>query len=207
MESRVQHRARERITGREPIHVTLRLLAGLPNLRAKARYRVVRSALGAGAARLGLRLVHYSVMSNHLHLIVEAESSVALSRGMQGLQIRLARAVNKIAGRRGRVFRGRFHAHVLRTPREARHALAYVLLNARRHAWQQGRRLPPRWIDPCSSGAAFRGWAGGAPPNHGGEAEAVVGATTWLLTHGWARHGRIGVHEVPGPRGPAHPRG
>ena len=41
----------------------------------------------------GLRIVQFSVQGNHLHLIVEADSSTALSRGMQGLCIRLAKAL------------------------------------------------------------------------------------------------------------------
>jgi REP element-mobilizing transposase RayT len=49
-------------------------------------------------------VVHFSVQRDHLHLIVEASDRRALSRGMQGLSIRVARAANGELGRKGRVF-------------------------------------------------------------------------------------------------------
>jgi hypothetical protein len=72
---------------------------------------------------------------------------------MQGLKVRIAKALNKFWKRRGTVFSDRYHARILRTPREVRRALLYVLQNARRH----GMRL--LGVDPCSSGAWFDGWA------------------------------------------------
>ena len=50
----------------------------------------------AGAVRV--RIIEFSVLGNHLHLIVEADSSVALSRGMQGLTVRIAKALNRACG-------------------------------------------------------------------------------------------------------------
>ncbi|HEY4116912.1 MAG TPA: hypothetical protein VGM56_03600, partial [Byssovorax sp.] len=71
---------------------------------------------------------------DHVHLLVEPESERALSRGVQGICIRFAKAINRVLGRRGRVFADRYHAVPLRSPRQTRNALAYVLLNARHHA-------------------------------------------------------------------------
>ena len=67
-------------------------------------YRVVRGALDRGAARFGFRLIEFSVQSNHLHLLCEARDRRALARGLQGLLIRIARGLNRLLGRRGRVF-------------------------------------------------------------------------------------------------------
>ncbi|MEQ9497049.1 MAG: transposase, partial [Deltaproteobacteria bacterium] len=104
-------------------------------------FRAVRVALEAGAERFGFRLVHFSVLRNHLHLIAEADDRVALARGMKGLKVRVARAINRVAGRRGTVFSDRYHAHALRSPSQTRNALAYVLNNFRKHEAQRGRRL------------------------------------------------------------------
>ncbi len=126
-------------------------------------------AMRAGRECFGFRLVHYAVLANHLHLVVEAGDSRSLSRGMQGLAVRMARALNRAWRRRGKVFAERFHAHVLKTPREVRNALRYVLENARRHgAW-----LRRGGVDPFSS------------------ARAPLGrARTWLLSVGLRMHGR-----------------
>ncbi|MEL7305169.1 MAG: transposase, partial [Myxococcota bacterium] len=93
-----------------------------------------------------------SVQGNHLHLVVEASNNEALSRGMQGLNIRLAKRVNRLFGRRGRLFSDRYHAHVLRTPREVQNAVRYLLNNGRKHRRQAGFITGQRWRDAfCST--------------------------------------------------------
>ena len=177
----------------------MRIVDGVRSLRRPKCYRVVKEALRAGCEREGFRLVHFSVQSNHLHLICEADGKAQLSNGVRGLAVRIARRLNPVLGRKGRLFASRYHAHHLATPREVRHALCYVLQNGRRH-----RVAPLRdthgWdaIDPCSSASWFRGYwpmprtrEGGTPP--------VAKAKTWLLTRGWQRHGFIHPGERPGP--------
>ena len=97
-------------------------------------------------------MLHFSVQGDHLHLLVEARDNPALSSGARGLSIRTARAVNKVLGRRGRVWGDRYHARALTTPREVRHGLVYVLMNVKKHrpAW--------RGLDPCSSARWFDGF-------------------------------------------------
>jgi REP element-mobilizing transposase RayT len=180
-----------------PLHVTLRVVAGYPRLRRRSLLRVVRDCIAAGH-KPGFAVCEFSLLPNHFHLVVEAQDRVALSRGLQGLKTRLARRLNRALGRRGTVFAERYHARTLRTPSEVRRALAYVLLNARRHAWQQGRTLPPRWIDPCSSGHTFRGWREGTPRPPPEEQPATREPATWLLRVGWRRRGLVSVAEVPG---------
>ena len=89
--------------------------------------------------------MHYSIQNDHVHALVEAMSARDLASGMKSICARLARAVNRIFGRCGPVLADRYHLHVLRTPREVRNALAYVLLNARRHLAKVGRALS-RWL-------------------------------------------------------------
>ena len=154
----VSHLKRPSLSRHHPSHVTLRILAGLPSLRADALFERVQSALARAQQRFGFRLVHYSVQSNHLHLIAEAEDERSLTRGMQGLCVRVARAVNRVLSRKGRVFADRYHARTLRTPRAAQLALRYVLLNARKHHASRSRTLPPGFVDACSSAPWFDGF-------------------------------------------------
>ena len=101
-------------------------------------------AFGAASEREGFRLVHYTVLSNHLHLLCEALDRRELSRRTQGLAIRIAKKLNRVWGRIGKVFADRYFDRILRSPREVRSALAYVLNNARRH----GIFLRPDQPDP-----------------------------------------------------------
>ncbi len=144
-----------------------------------------------------MRIVHFSIQSNHIHLIVEAQGTAALSLGMQGLSVRLAKRLNKHLGRRGKLFPDRYHAEALKTPTQVRHALRYVLNNARKHAVR--RKFMQRWVDPCSTAGTFDGWTS-TPRCPDDSAPAMPQAGTWLLRVGWRKRGRIPIDDTPGPR-------
>ena len=167
----VSHAPRPELDGRTPVHVVMRVRSDVRSLRSRATFLAILGAFAAGGERFGLRLIHYSVLGNHLHLIVEAKGRDALSRGMQGLAIRLARAINRAQGRSGRVFADHYFAHVLFTPAEVRHAIRYVEENQRLHELRAGRPAP-LGIDVCSYAAKD---AQVHPPR------------TWLLRLGWRR--------------------
>jgi REP element-mobilizing transposase RayT len=190
--------------------VTLKVRAGLASLRGPALFRVVRRALSAGKERFGFRLVHFSVQRDHLHLLAEAGDRRALRRGLQGMSIRVARAVNRQLGRRGKVFADRYHAHTLKTPREVLFALRYLLLNARKHERGPGG-VPRGFIDGCSSAAwlAEAAWQRPAELVFGIErcrtewagtqgSAPVAAARSWLLRCGYRRAGPIDVDAAPG---------
>jgi REP element-mobilizing transposase RayT len=147
-----------------PVHVTLRVRREVWSLRSRRCFRPIRAAFVAGNARFGFSLSQFSVQGNHVHLIVEAEDRRALSRGVQGLAIRIAKGLNRVMRRRGTVFADRYHAHVLRTPSELRRALSYVLENLRKHEAQRGNRLLPNQIDEYSSRFVDAGPPATAPP-------------------------------------------
>jgi len=124
---------RAALAARFPVHATWRMDKGVWNLRSRRSFRALAPALYAGAEREGFRLVHYAIMGNHIHLLVEASDRTALMRGMQGLGVRVARRLNRLMTRSGRVVADRYHARVLRTPVEVRNARRYLLTNARHH--------------------------------------------------------------------------
>ncbi len=102
--SGVPHLQRAELAARHPVHVTLRAGKGCWNLRSFRALRALEPAFHAGRERFGFRLVHYSVQGNYLHLLVEAEDKASLARGMKGLEVRVARALNRMMKRKGRVF-------------------------------------------------------------------------------------------------------
>ncbi|MFN7974261.1 MAG: hypothetical protein U0166_18245 [Acidobacteriota bacterium] len=194
------HRARGQVSRHHPIHLTLRMVKDVGMLRNMNVARVLKKAFRGGRERFGFRLVHFSVQDTHLHLIVEAEGKGSLWRGATGLAVRIARGINRLRGRRGQVIAERYHVHVLRTPREVRNCLAYILNNAAKHAWgPRSVREPFGGVDLFTSGIYFDGWREqnmvtfvpkGPPPR--------VPARTWLLREGWLRRGRIDFFEIGG---------
>ena len=189
----VAHRKRPVHDGRHPVHVTLRVRRDLPNLRSYKVAQIIGRLMRALVGRAGkVRVTHFSIQSNHLHLLVEADDTSALSKGMQGLVSLLARTINGQIGRRGSVFRERYHAHPLKSPTEVRRALVYVLQNVRKHSDE-----PQTGIDPCSSARWFNGWHGIRPS---ADPPPVSPARTWLLREGWQRAGGLlRAEEQPKP--------
>ncbi len=187
----VTHHGRPELTALAPVHVTLKVLPHVWNLRTRRVLAIVESALDAMKTWREFRVVHFSVQGDHLHFIVEADDNRALSEGMQGLSVRLAKGLNRLMGRHGKVFADRFHAHVLRTPAEARNALAYVLLNNGSHMARIGK--PTTRVDRFSSAAAFDGWRELRPV----PTRVTSRPQTWLLRSGWRRRGALSLSETP----------
>jgi putative transposase len=187
------------------VHVVLR--ARFKSLRTQFVFPTVRQALAdAARARPDFRVLQFSVQGDHVHLIVEASDKTALSRGMQGLAIRVARQVNRLVLRTGKVWVSRYFSRDLTSPRAVRHALSYVLNNFRKHRASGAAR-----IDPYSSAPYFDGFRelgghaplalprsaalpltprGVSPPSKQRDIP-VVRARTWLAASGWRRAGLI----------------
>jgi REP-associated tyrosine transposase len=193
---RVPHTPRPPFHADHPVQITIRICAGLPSLRDLVAWRTIVEIFRELRSASGIRVVHYSILINHLHLIVEHDGDEAFRLGIRQLTIRLALRLNRAWGRRGRVIEHRYHDRPLCSPREVRNSILYVLCNSRKHAAERGVRLARDWIDPQSSGRVFDGWLGRSTP----ASERDYGTCppqTWLLAVGWRRHGLIPLDATP----------
>jgi REP element-mobilizing transposase RayT len=208
------HKARPDLNARYPVHVVLRVIGAVGNLRRRCVYQAIREATLTTAVREDFRIVHLSLQRTHVHLLVEADHKQALAAGMQGFQISAAKHLNAAISkgrpgprRRGTVFPDRYHAEIITSPTQARHALSYVINNWRKH--DEDRRAPmSAWaIDWFSSAAMFPGWAEygdeaflwRGPPTY--DPLVVYQPRTWLLREGWKKSGTISCREVPSTKG------
>jgi REP element-mobilizing transposase RayT len=173
----VSHLRRAQFPGRFPLHVTLEIRKDVGSLRTDKRFARIKRAFRYGCDRFGMRLVEFSVQGNHVHLIVEAKDRRALSRGMQGLAIRLAKGINKASNRKGQIFSDRYHARILRTPAEVKNAIHYVRKNWHKHQRQSGRWSHDWYVDPYSSMSGEACWY---VDEYGG-ALVVARPKSWLL--------------------------
>ncbi len=163
-------------------------------MREPVLFRELQRRIGEANRSLRLRdvfrIVHFSVLDDHIHMIIEAKDPSALSRGVQGLAVRLARRTNGLLGVRGSFWGDRFHSRELTSPRAVRNAIVYVLMNAKKH----GFRIAG--VDALSSAPWFmRGFA--PPLEPCAAAPPVRDARTWLGAVGWRRHGLLRVDERP----------
>ena len=207
------HAERPFLHARYPVHVTLRAIGAVGNLRRRCVYRAIREATLTTARREDFRICHLSIQYNHVHLLVEAADKHALASGMQGFQISAAKHLNAAISegrpgprRRGTVFPDRYHAEIITSPTQARNAMAYVLCNFRKHREDQTAPASTWNIDWFSSAITFPGWA-----EYGDEAFLWRGPPTydplityqprtWLLREGWKKAGSISYREVPSAR-------
>lgn len=195
------HKRRAEIDRRHPQHVTLRVVHGVGWLRRHRTYRAIRRALVVCLARADFRIVHFTLQSDHVHLLCEADDKMALARGVQGFQISAARNLNRELSRSGgQVFADRYHVRAIDSVREIRNALSYVLNNWRKHG-RDGIGLFDGRIDPFSSGVWFPGWKERTAPvaiPDGYDPPHVATPQTWYLLEGYKRARPISVYEVPG---------
>ena len=174
---KIPHRARVVFGRMTPVHVTVKMAPHVYNLRSRRSFRVIERALYHAAHGWEARLIQFSVQGNHIHLLIEAPDQNTLSTCVQRFSIRTAKGLNRMMNKRGRVFADRYHAHLLRTPTEARRARTYLRVNALKHAIDGDARGSSRaagWVDPYSSDAAALSFALPRP-------------ATWLMRTGWRR--------------------
>ena len=125
--------------------MTIRVRKGIPSLRSELLAKRVTWALLAQRKNLAARgathfqVVHFTIQKDHLHLIVEANDKRGLSRGVGGLEVRIARVINTVLGRKGCFWSERYHRRDLRTPTDTRNVLRYVLMNVQKHARRAAR--------------------------------------------------------------------
>jgi REP element-mobilizing transposase RayT len=207
------HRQRPFHDAQYPVHVVLRAVRAVGNLRRRSAYHAIRKATRTTARREDFRIVHLSIQHDHVHLLVEANDKVALAAGMQGFQISAAKHLNAAiskerqgAPRRGAVFPDRYHPVVITSPTQARHALSYVINNWRKHR-EDRNAIARGWIvDWFSSAPLFGDWQEhgdksisiGLPPGY--EALVVHAPETWMLSKGWKLTGGISYRAVPSAR-------
>lgn len=176
------------------MHVTWRVVRGLPSLRKRALAVAIGCTFrentdGNLRRKSGFQVIHFSIQPDHLHLVVEADDRHRLAAGLRGLGVWIARRVNEKLGRTGRVLKDRYHERPLATPREVRNAIVYVLQNYRKHD------PSPFAFDAWSSAPWFDGWTVTLDPP--ATRTPVATPKTWLASKGWRRHGPVHFDERP----------
>ena len=165
------HETRSKVDPRYPLQVTIRAAPGLPSLRSARVFAALRRAIGRASVDR-FRVIHFSIQQDHGHFIVEGDEARRARGGMHGLAIRLALAVNRVLGRKGKVVGDRYHVRPLTTPRQMRTSMVYVLLNFRKHL------RAPAVHRPAELGATFSGW-------HRAQCHARRGSDGRARRRGW----------------------
>jgi putative transposase len=92
---------------------------------------VVAQVLLKAVARYGVELSHFVLMSNHYHMVVRTPG-LNLSSFMQYFNARVAEAFNRLVGRKGPVWRARFHSTIIDSDQYMLNVLRYIYDNPRK---------------------------------------------------------------------------
>ncbi len=126
----IRHLTREKITSSRPLHVTVKLK------RADIQTKYILKALGHAiclARKKGIRIIHYSLECNHVHLYAEVSNNLELSKGMQAFGVSLVKKINKYFGCKGSVYKHRYHLRILKSASEVKNVINYILKNGIKH--------------------------------------------------------------------------
>jgi REP element-mobilizing transposase RayT len=130
----IAHRTRDEIPKQKPVHVTIKIRKEiLATLRNKLVFKKIARAISK-ARQKDLRVIHFSVQRDHIHFLLEAHDKKHLGRAMQSLTISLAKSLKNLSGTKlKKIFKDRYHVHILRTFAEVKNTKLYILGNALKH--------------------------------------------------------------------------
>lgn len=128
----VAHSTREKIKATTPLHINFKYGA---YVRMESILNILEVSI-LNAKKFRFEVTHYTLQSNHVHLIAEAPDNTSLSSGMRSITNTMVKRMGK-----GSIQLERYHLHVLRTPREVRNALDYVLNNDVKHTGKLDKRF------------------------------------------------------------------
>jgi REP element-mobilizing transposase RayT len=126
----IRHTRREEFIAPRPLHLTIKLIRA--DIQNKTILKGLRHAIQR-ARMQGLRIVHYSLEHDHVHLYAEASDNKTLAKGMKALGGSLVKKIHRHLGTKGSFYKTRYHLRILRSAMEVKHVLNYILKNGIKH--------------------------------------------------------------------------
>lgn len=129
----------------------------------RSDYEHYLSSLRELKEQCGIKVFSYCLMTNHVHLLVSPDTAAGLGAFMKGLAARATRYRNKLEGRSGTLWEGRYKSSLVDSEEYLLACSRYIELNPIRarmvaragdYEWssfQQRVGTKPEWLDsdPC----------------------------------------------------------
>jgi REP element-mobilizing transposase RayT len=126
----IRHRKREVITKPRPLHLTIKLIRA--DIQNKTILKGLRHAIQRARAQ-GLKIIHYSLERDHVHLYAEGAENQTLAKAMKALGVSFVRRINRYHKTKGSCYKTRYHLRILNTAREVKNVINYILKNGIKH--------------------------------------------------------------------------
>ena len=112
-----------------PQHVILRGNNRQDIFRNTADYQRMLDLIEQHSRELGVEIHAYVLMTNHLHLLLTPQKDQALPKMMQAVGRSYVQTFNKVHGRTGTLWEGRYRSTLIQTERYLLACMAYIDLN------------------------------------------------------------------------------
>ncbi len=126
----IRHSHRERLVRASGLHLTIKLIKA--DMQNKTVLKILRYAI-MKARKQNLKIVHYALEHNHIHLYAEAVNNADLSKGMKAFGVTLVKKINRYQQRSGSLYKHRYHLRILKSATEVKNVINYILKNGMKH--------------------------------------------------------------------------
>ena len=128
----IRHISREKLHRRSALHLTIKVRENKAEIKTKKILKALHHAIKRARLKR-LKIIHYTLEYNHIHLLAEATNNEILHQGMQALGISLSKAINKIKSLKGSVYKHRYHLKKINSRRQYKNVIHYILKNGIKH--------------------------------------------------------------------------
>lgn len=128
----IRHSSRMKFSKLTSFHLTIKVRENKADIQSKKLLKALHHAI-ARARLKNLKVIHYTLEYNHVHLLVETNDHRILHAGMQALGISFSKAINKVKSLKGHVYKHRYHQRKIGSARELKNVLLYIFNNGKKH--------------------------------------------------------------------------
>ncbi|MDD4973652.1 MAG: transposase [Bacteriovorax sp.] len=128
----MRHTSRPHLSKACSLHLTVKIKKIKAELKNKSVLSILKRAI-LNARKQGLKVIHYSLEYDHVHLLIEADNNHILSKGMQSFGVTISKAINRMRKLKGGVYKHRYHFRKISSPRQLKNVLNYIFNNGIKH--------------------------------------------------------------------------
>jgi len=128
----IRHRERPFLTKAASLHLTVKVKRIKADMKNKAVLSILKRAI-MNARKQGLRVIHFTLEYDHIHLLIEAENNEILGKGMQSFGVTFSKAINRMKKQSGGVYKHRYHFRQISGVRQLKNVLNYIFTNGVKH--------------------------------------------------------------------------
>jgi len=128
----IRHTARPELERPSSLHLTVKIEKEKANLKNKFILKILKKAI-LNARRFNLKIIHYSLEFDHVHLLIEAENNIILGKGMQSFGVTFSKAINRHRNVSGQVYKHRYHFRKITSAKQLKNVMNYIFKNGVKH--------------------------------------------------------------------------